>query len=246
MNTVMINGKQLPAAEYRGQRVVTLAMIDEVHQRPEGTASAAYLRNKERFVEGIDTYLIEYSENNVLRPFNVDVPFRGLRVFTETGYLMLTKPFNDDLAWKVQRELVNNYFRISKQLSEIEMIAAVAAEAVRQQKRLDKMEEKVSNVAETVEQIKRGTIRDGYAGYRQLVAQTGMSDAKCRNLVNAYQIPTDTHEFMTPDGLLSRRAIVAVEPFMAAFYRVMEEAEPRGTRWYHPKMGLFQVIGWQK
>ncbi|EGE1565365.1 DNA-binding protein, partial [Escherichia coli] len=24
------------------------------------------------------------------------------------------------------------------------------------------------------------------------------------------------------------------------------EAEPRGTRWYHPKMGLFQVIGWQR
>ncbi|EHL5987532.1 ORF6N domain-containing protein, partial [Salmonella enterica] len=23
------------------------------------------------------------------------------------------------------------------------------------------------------------------------------------------------------------------------------EAEPRGTRWYHPKMGLFQAIGWE-
>ncbi|ENR1446075.1 Rha family transcriptional regulator [Escherichia coli] len=136
--------------------------------------------------------------------------------------------------------------QVRKPMSEIEMVAAMALEAVRQQKRLDKMEEKVSHVAETVEQIKRGTIRDGYAGYRQLVAKTGMSDAKCCNLVNAYQIPTDTHEFMTPDGLLSRRAIVAVEPFMAAFYRVMEEAEPRGTRWYHPKMGLFQVIGWQR
>ncbi|MEC9713605.1 Rha family transcriptional regulator [Escherichia coli] len=136
--------------------------------------------------------------------------------------------------------------QVRKPMSEIEMVAAMALEAVRQQKRLDKMEEKVSHVAETVEQIKRGTIRDGYAGYRQLVAKTGMSDAKCRNLVNAYQIPTDTHEFITPDGLLSRRAIVAVEPFMAAFYRVMEEAEPRGTRWYHPKMGLFQVIGWQR
>ncbi|WP_252403867.1 hypothetical protein, partial [Escherichia coli] len=22
-------------------------------------------------------------------------------------------------------------------------------------------------------------------------------------------------------------------------------AEPRGTRWYHPKMGLFQALGWQ-
>ncbi|EFK0312081.1 DNA-binding protein, partial [Escherichia coli] len=135
--------------------------------------------------------------------------------------------------------------QIRKPMSEIEMVAAMALEAVRQQKRLDKMEEKVSHVAETVEQIKRGTICDGYAGYRQLVAKTGMSDAKCRNLVNAYQIPTDTHEFMTPDGLLSRRAIVAVEPFMFAFYRMMSEAEPRGTRWYHPKMGLFQALGWQ-
>ncbi|HFM0702707.1 TPA: Rha family transcriptional regulator [Escherichia coli] len=136
--------------------------------------------------------------------------------------------------------------QIRKPMSEIEMVAAMALEAVRQQKRSTQVEEKVSHVAETVEQIKKGTIREGYAGYRQLKAKTGLSDDKCRNLVNAYQIPTDTHEFMTPDGLLSRRAIVAVEPFMAAFYRVMEEAEPRGTRWYHPKMGLFQVIGWQR
>ncbi|HAX5241967.1 TPA: DNA-binding protein [Escherichia coli] len=136
--------------------------------------------------------------------------------------------------------------QIRKPMSEIEMVAAMALEAVRQQKRITQVEEKVSHVAETVEQIKKGTIREGYAGYRQLKAKTGLSDDKCRNLVNAYQIPTDTHEFMTPDGLLSRRAIVAVELFMAAFYRVMEEAEPRGTRWYHPKMGLFQVIGWQR
>lgn len=136
--------------------------------------------------------------------------------------------------------------QIRKPMSEIEMVAAMALEAVRQQKRITQVEEKVSHVAETVEQIKKGTIREGYAGYRQLKAKTGLSDDKCRNLVNAYQIPTDTHEFMTPDGLLSRRAIVAVEPFMAAFHRVMAEAEPRGTRWYHPKMGLFQVIGWQR
>lgn len=136
--------------------------------------------------------------------------------------------------------------QICKPMSEIEMVAAMALEAVRQQKRITQVEEKVSHVAETVEQIKKGTIREGYAGYRQLKAKTGLSDDKCRNLVNAYQISTDTHEFMTPDGLLSRRAIVVVEPFMAAFHRVMAEAEPRGTRWYHPKMGLFQVIGWQR
>lgn len=160
---------------------------------------------------------------------------------------MLTKPFNDDLAWKVQRELVSGYFRHQQPqpLTEIEMIAAMAADAVRQQKRLNHVEEQIETVTEAVENIKRGTMRAGYVGYRQVVAKSGMSDAKCRNLVNAYRIPTDTHEFMTPDGLLSRRAIVELEPFMTAFRQMMSEAEPRGTRWYHPKMGLFQAIGWE-
>lgn len=246
MNTVTINNKQLPAVEYRGQRVVTLAMIDEVHQRPEGTARAAFNRNRSHFIEGVD--FLEMTAD-VIRTESLSDAFaartaKGIILF-ESGYLMLTKPFNDDLAWQVQRELVNSYFRTRAPLTEIEMIAAMAADAVRQQKRLNHVEEQIETVTEAVENIKRGTMRAGYVGYRQVVAKSGMSDAKCRNLVNAYRIPTDTHEFMTPDGLLSRRAIVELEPFMAAFRRMMSEAEPRGTRWYHPKMGLFQAIGWE-
>ena len=246
MNTVTINNKQLPAVEYRGQRVVTLAMIDEVHQRPEGTARAAFNRNRSHFIEGVD--FLEMTAD-VIRTESLSDAFaartaKGIILF-ESGYLMLTKPFNDDLAWQVQRELVNSYFRTRAPMTEIEMIAAMAADAVRQQKRLNHVEEQIETVTEAVENIKRGTMRAGYVGYRQVVAKSGMSDAKCRNLVNAYRIPTDTHKFMTPDGLLSRRAIVELEPFMAAFRQMMSEAEPRGTRWYHPKMGLFQAIGWE-
>ena len=129
-------------------------------------------------------------------------------------------------------------------LTEIEMIAAMAANAVQQQKRLHVVESKVSQVVETVEQIKKGNMPEGYIGYRQLAAKCGLTEAKCRNLVNAYRIPTDTHEFLTPEGVLSRRSIVALSPFMNAFNRMMSEAEHRGKRWYHPKMGQFQVIGW--
>ncbi|HAO0865865.1 TPA: Rha family transcriptional regulator [Escherichia coli] len=100
----------------------------------------------------------------------------------------------------------------------------------------------VSRVAETVEQIKKGNMPEGYIGYRQLAAKCGLTEAKCRNLVNAYRIPTDTHEFLTPDGLLARRSIVALAPFRKAFKQVMSEAEPRNKRWYHPKMGMFQAI----
>ncbi|ECT1021513.1 DNA-binding protein [Salmonella enterica] len=132
----------------------------------------------------------------------------------------------------------------SRPKSQAEIIAEMAMYNLEQERRLNQVEEQMETVAETVESIKRGTMRAGYVGYRQVVAKSGMTDAKCRNLVNAYRIPTDTHEFMTPDGLLSRRAIVELEPFMNAFHQMMSEAEPRGTRWYHPKMGLFQAIGW--
>ncbi|MDU7389366.1 ORF6N domain-containing protein [Atlantibacter hermannii] len=245
MNTVTINNKQLSAVEYRGQRVVTFAMIDEVHNRPQDTARAAFNRNREHFIAGVD---YEELGSDVLRTdlpqgtFSKFAP-SGIVLF-ESGYLMLTKPFNDPLSWQVQRELVNSYFRTREPLTEIEMIAVMAADAVRQQKRLNHVEEQIEAVTETVENIKRGNMRAGYVGYRQVVAKSGMTDAKCRNLVNAYRIPTDTHEFMTPDGLLSRRAIIELEPFMKAFHQMMSEAEPRGTRWFHPKMGLFQAIGW--
>ncbi|AUU92136.1 hypothetical protein C2U55_25175 [Enterobacteriaceae bacterium ENNIH3] len=248
MNTVTINNKQLPAVEYRGQRVVTFSMIDDAHDRPDGTASRAYRENRDRFIEGEDFFSVSTDEIRRDNFYTLSSMARGHVTFlTESGYLMLVKSFTDDLAWRVQRELVNGYFRSrqAQPLTEIEMIAAMAADAVRQQKRLTHVEEKVETVAEAVENIKRGTMRIGYVGYRQVVAKSGMIDAKCRNLVNAYRIPTDTHEFMTPDGLLSRRAIVELEPFMKAFHQMMSEAEPRGTRWYHPKMGLFQAIGWE-
>ncbi|EEG1892205.1 ORF6N domain-containing protein [Salmonella enterica] len=246
MNTVTINNKQLPAVEYRGQRVVTFAMIDDVHGRPDGTAKRNFEENRHRFIEGVDFFELSTEEIRTNLPEGTFSKFapRGITL-AESGYLMIVKSLTDDLAWQVQRELVNSYFRTRDPLTEIEMIAAMAADAVRQQKRLNQVEAQIETVAETVENIKRGNMRAGYVGYRQLVAKSGMTDAKCRNLVNAYRIPTDTHEFMTPDGLLSRRVIVELELFMSAFRQMMSEAEPRGTRWYHPKMGLFQALGWE-
>ncbi len=134
----------------------------------------------------------------------------------------------------------------SRPKSQAELIAEMALLNVEQERRLYQVEEQVETVVEAVENIKRGNMRAGYVGYRQVVAKSGMTDAKCRNLVNAYRIPTDTHEFMTPDGLLSRRAIVEFEPFMKAFRQMMAEAEPRGARWYHPKMGLFRLSDGRK
>lgn len=108
---IRIRNTSLPLVEYQGQRVVTFAMIDQVHGRPDGTARKRFSENRERFTEGEDFYLIDYSEKSVFRTFEIEVPPRGLTTLTESGYLMLVKSFTDDLAWQVQRELVNGYFR---------------------------------------------------------------------------------------------------------------------------------------
>lgn len=130
-------------------------------------------------------------------------------------------------------------------MTEIEMIAAMAADAVRQQKRIAHVEERVEEVVETIENIKRGSVPAGWSGYSVLKIKSGMTPPKCKTLAKAYGIPTDTITMLTPDGQHRPMAIVLDADFMRAFRQMMSEAEPRGTRWYHPKMGLFQAIGWE-
>mgnify|MGYP002677518704 CR=1 FL=1 len=106
---VHIQNSDITVKEYRGQKVVTFKDIDMVHERPDGTARATFNRNKDRFKEGEDYFVCETYEAKKL--FNVSAP-NGICLLTEQGYLMLVKPFSDDLSWKVQRELVTSYFRV--------------------------------------------------------------------------------------------------------------------------------------
>lgn len=109
---IHIHSTEIPVVEVHGVRVVTLAMVDRVHQRPNDTAGRNFRENRGRFIEG-DDYL-ELTADEIRRQslghvFPPRTP-KGI-VLTESGYLMLVKSFTDDLAWKVQRDLVNGYFR---------------------------------------------------------------------------------------------------------------------------------------
>lgn len=106
--TITINQTALAVKEHEGQRVVTLKEIDTVHQRPEGTARRNFNANRGRFIEGVDYFMRNPSE--AASELGIIAP-NGLVLITESGYLMLVKSFTDDLAWSVQRQLVNTYFR---------------------------------------------------------------------------------------------------------------------------------------
>lgn len=147
MNTVTINDVELPVVAFRGQRCVTLEMIDAVHQRPPRTARGSFDRNRKRFIgKFVSTFNVltnpaanefastlnvlansdipdffELSADEVRRLKLLDLPpmqTKNVQLFTETGYLMLVKSFTDDLAWQVQRKVVNGYFSLKAALAE--------------------------------------------------------------------------------------------------------------------------------
>lgn len=110
--TVTINETELPVKEYQGQRVVTMKEIDAVHQRTEGTARKRFNDNKEHFIEDVDFFKMSASEFRTrFDPHYSRQATEDVTLITESGYLMLVKSFTDDLAWAVQRQLVNIYFR---------------------------------------------------------------------------------------------------------------------------------------
>lgn len=112
-STIQIHRHTLPIVDYRGQRVVTLAMVDQVHERPEGTAGRNFREHRNRLIQGEDYFQVGSDEIRRNNPGAIPDSLRrnDVVLLTEQGYLMLVKSLTDELAWDVQRQLVNSYFR---------------------------------------------------------------------------------------------------------------------------------------
>ena len=147
---IKIGNQEITIKEYKGRRVVTFSDIDLVHERPSGTAGRNFRENKDKFIKGEDYYIIS---GNELRRLKQTTNFVGsnakeIVLITEQGYLMLVKSFTDDLAWDVQRKLVNTYFRAKKPLTALEQLQLT-------QQALLEVNEKIDNVADELQEFKK-------------------------------------------------------------------------------------------
>jgi hypothetical protein len=115
-NLIKINNKDLSIKEFQNQRVITFKDIDVVHERTEGTARKNFNNNKQHFIQGTDYFIAKPSDVN---NFPIQLNNAGTALITESGYLMLVKSLTDDLAWKVQRQLVDSYFRGKKLVDDL-------------------------------------------------------------------------------------------------------------------------------
>lgn len=74
-----------------------------LHERMDGISSKNFRNNKKYFINNIDYF--ELSKNNIGENLSLAYGFdkkapKGILI-TESGYLMLVKSLQDDLAWKV-------------------------------------------------------------------------------------------------------------------------------------------------
>jgi len=115
---VIINDVTLTPVEVDGIRLITLAMVDRVHGRPEGTARKRFNDNRGRLAEGKHFLKMRASVFRTRFPGQLAArATEDVTLVTERGYLMLVKSLTDDVAWDVQETLVESYFSKPKPLA---------------------------------------------------------------------------------------------------------------------------------
>lgn len=189
---VKINDTDLQVIEYQGQRVATLAQIDEVHARPEGTARRTFNEHKHRLVEGEDYFVRNTSE---AREMGFTAP-NGLILISEQGYTMLVKPFTDDLAWQVQRQVVTGYFR-AKELAAPSKPARIRGRTALEQVKLINF---VGDAIKNVPGIRLGRL--AAAKLKAFSEQTGLDFSDFRRALPA--LPLDQMVHLNPTQIGQR------------------------------------------
>ena len=141
-----------------GKKAMLVKDIAEIHGRPVKAINQAIDRQIKRFKTEVD--ILDLKLNNFAVTLS-DLGFnqgqinasKHIYLLSERGYSKLLKILEDDKAWEVYEELVDNYFsmrseqkRLPNTREAIQQLLLQGVEEVNQ--RVDDMEERLSNVEE--------------------------------------------------------------------------------------------------
>lgn len=189
-----INNREIAVKMYHGQRVVTFSDIDLVHERPDGTARKRFNDNKKRFVDGSDYFTV--TQPSEIRTLGIERPQGGtpesITLITESGYLMLVKSFTDDLAWTVQRQLVNTYFRAGSLITDLERMKVEAQKERSRAMLLNAQNRALKTLMGTIPDKKLSPIAVEVFGLKSIQEVTGVDVGQylpeCRKTYSATEV----------------------------------------------------------
>lgn len=141
-----------------GKKAMLVKDIAEIHGRPVKAINQAIERQIKRFKTEVD--ILDLKLNNFAVTLS-DLGFnqgqinasKHIYLLSERGYSKLLKILEDDKAWEVYEELVDNYFNMRSEQKKLpstrEAIQQLLLQGVEEvNQRVDDMEERLSNVEE--------------------------------------------------------------------------------------------------
>lgn len=139
---VLENGVNVPISTWKGQRVVTYNDIARVHDMTRKNVESAYVRHKNELFEGEDYYNLKGEE---ARKYMASIGscklqeakkggIQVVKLFTESGYMILACTFRGEKSAQIRRMLVNSYFKVrelTKENTVFEKKVAIAMNELR-------------------------------------------------------------------------------------------------------------------
>lgn len=150
---------QLQVIEHRNQRVLTTAQLAESFGTDNKNINDNFQNNIERYTLGKHYFSLEGEE---LKAFKASTQISGnlkfapvIYLWTEKGAWMHAKSLNTDRAWEAYEMLVDDYYQQKEQkaMTTAEVIAAIANQAVEQERRMKELESRVQHTEQRQEHI---------------------------------------------------------------------------------------------
>lgn len=156
---------QLEIIEHEGIRVLTTQQLSEVYETSTENIKQNFKRNKERFNEGRDYYLLKGEQlKEFLQVTNSHLQnqskIRSMYLWTERGANRHSKILDTDQAWKQFDVLEETYFKV-RSMSPMQMLKLQNAALMEVDEKVEHIDSRVTNLENTttVDSRKQYTLR---------------------------------------------------------------------------------------
>lgn len=155
----------LQIIEHEGIRVLTTQQLSEVYETSTENIKQNFKRNKERFNEGRDYYLLKGEQlKEFLQVTNSHLQnqskIRSMYLWTERGANRHSKILDTDMAWKQFDVLEETYFKV-RSMSPMQMLKLQNAALMEVDEKVEHIDSRVTNLENTttVDSRKQYTLR---------------------------------------------------------------------------------------
>lgn len=134
MNQLQVLGKQkignfefvaIEGGFGEGKKAMTVKDIAGIHKRPVKAINQAIERQIKRFIDGVDIIDLKskVTQSDLVENYGFDAHSvrmsKNIYILSERGYAKLLKTLEDDTAWEIYDQLVDNYFSYRKTVQSI-------------------------------------------------------------------------------------------------------------------------------